>query len=487
MKVPELLEGICDLDKSSMLPLSQQIYRAVREAVGEGRLKAGMRLPSSRSFAAQKTISRNTVNAAYELLKAEGIIEIRPGAAPVIADGVSPEGAGTTGGGCRPARGLSSRGIKLAENLRGDSWWQRHGALQPGAPALDVFPYELWARSLRRAARTVQSPDLLYQNMLGYPPLKKVLAEYLASERGVRAEPEQVLIVPSMQAALAGITAVLSDPGDTAWIEDPGYMGARTAFYGAGLNICGLPIDEHGVRTEGLIKDGPSPRLIYVTPSHQYPFGARMPLARRLALIEAAAQLGATVLEDDYDSEFLFEGRPVAALQGLADAGEVIYLGTFSKSLLPGLRVSYVVVPADLAAPFAIAFRNLGYLANVHAQIALTDFIESGHYRAHLKKIRTLYQQRGIALVSALKEGLGNAISVEPPLGNVQVTARFNEDLDDKKIARAMQAQGFSVSPLSVCYLEAEPQPGLILGFAGASEDQIRCGVTALKAILRTG
>jgi GntR family transcriptional regulator/MocR family aminotransferase len=126
-------------------------------------------------------------------------------------------------------------------------------------------------------------------------------------------------------------------------------------------------------------------------------------------------------------------------------------------------------------------------LANVHAQIALTDFIESGHYRAHLKKIRTLYQQRGIALVSALKEGLGNAISVEPPLGNVQVTARFNEDLDDKKIARAMQAQGFSVSPLSVCYLEAEPQPGLILGFAGASEDQIRCGVTALKAILRTG
>ncbi|QDG76621.1 PLP-dependent aminotransferase family protein [Labrenzia sp. PHM005] len=486
MKVPKIPEGVCDLDRSSAVPLSQQIYRALREAVGQGRLKAGMRLPSSRSFAHQHAISRNTVNAAYELLKAEGIVEIRPGAAPVVVEGASPEGSKTDENVPRPVRGLSDRGRKLAENLRGDSWGQRHGALQPGAPALDAFPYELWARCLRRAARTVQTPDLLYQNISGYPPLKKVLAEYLASERGVRASPDQVLIVPSMQAALAGISAALSDPGDTAWIEDPGYMGARTAFYGAGLNIKGLPVDEFGVLPESLFNNDPSPRLIYVTPSHQYPFGARMPLARRLALIEAAAQLGATVLEDDYDSEFLFEGRPVAALQGLADAGEVIYMGTFSKSLLPGLRVSYVVVPKDLAGPLGSAFRNMGQLVNVHAQIALTDFIDSGHYRAHLKKIRTLYQQRGLALVGALKERLGNKISVDPPLGNVQVTVRLNEDLQDLKIARAMQARGYSVSPLSVCYLDAQPKPGLIIGFAGASDAQIQGGVSVLKEVLNS-
>ena len=175
---------------------------------------------------------------------------------------------------------------------------------------------------------------------------------------------------------------------------------------------------------------------------------------------------------------------PVAALQGLAAGGEVIYLGTFSKSLLPGLRVSYAVVPEYLSTQFAAVFRNMGQLANVHAQIALTDFIESGHYRAHLKRIRSVYQQRGNALVAALKTRLGNAVSVDPPLGNVQVTLRFNEHLDDEWIARSMQQRGFSVSPLSACYLEAAPQPGLIIGFAGAAADQIRDGVQALEEVL---
>jgi GntR family transcriptional regulator/MocR family aminotransferase len=419
-------------------------------------------------------------------LKAEGIVRIRPGTAPVITEVAGLEGVNGSSRAKRPARNLSRRGAKLAENLRDDTWRQRHGPLQPGAPALDAFPYELWARSLRRAARTFQTPDLLYQNTSGYPPLKKTLADYLASERGVRATPEQVLIVPSMQAALAGISAALADPGDTAWIEDPGYLGARTAFHGAGLEIRGVPIDEQGIQPEGLILYGPHPKLIYVTPSHQYPFGGRMPLARRLTLIEAAASLGATILEDDYDSEFLFEGRPVAALQGLADAGEVIYLGTFSKSLLPGLRVSYAVVPDELVAPLVMAFRNMGHLANVHAQIALTDFIDSGQYRAHLKRIRTLYQRRGTALVEALKKELGNAISVEPPLGNVQMTVRFNGDHDDRRIAQAMHVRGFSVSPLSICYLEAPAEPGLIIGFAGASEAQIQNGVQALNEVLHS-
>ncbi len=487
MKVPEFLEGICDLDRGASVPLSQQIYRSLRVAVRQGRLKAGFRLPSSRSFALQQKISRNTVNTAYELLKAEGIIDIRPGSAPVIVEGVSPEGSGNEAPGIRPVRELSRRGQDLARNFRSEIWGRRHGALQPGAPALDIFPYELWGRCLRRAARMVQTPDLLYQNTSGYPPLKKVLADYLTSERGVRATPDQVLIVPSMQAALAGLSAALSDPGDVAWIEDPGYLGARTAFHGAGLHIRGLPIDDQGLRTDGISTEDPSPRLIYVTPSHQYPFGARMPLSRRLALIKAASELGATILEDDYDSEFLFEGRPVAALQGLAEAGEVIYMGTFSKSLLPGLRVSYLVAPDDLAALLANAFRNMGHLANIHAQIALTDFIDSGHYRAHLKQIRSLYQQRGMALVAALKSALGNAVTVEPPLGNVQVTVRFNEEVDEKIVASGMFERDFSVSPLSLCYIDASPEPGLIMGFAGASDEQIRGGVAALKDVLRRG
>ncbi|MEP3046284.1 MAG: PLP-dependent aminotransferase family protein [Roseibium sp.] len=485
MKVPKFPEGILGLDRTSSVPLSQQVYRAIRDTVRLGVLKPGIQLPSSRKLARDQNISRNTVNTAYELLRAEGIVEIRLGAAPVIADFVSPITASIRKSDGQQVRGLSKRGQLLAANLRGPNWAYRHGAFQPGAPALDAFPYELWARSLRRAARMVQSPDLLYQNSCGHPELKEVLADYLASERGVRTEPHQILVTSSMQAGLSALAATLADPADTAWIEDPGYLGARTAFHGAGLTIRGMPVDGEGAIADDLLAAGSLPKLIYVTPSHHYPFGRRMSLSRRLSLIETAAEVGATILEDDYDSEFLFEGRPIAALQGLAARGEVIYLGTFSKSLLPGLRVSYLVVPEELVASLANVLRNTGRFANVHAQIALADFITSGHYRAHLKHIRNLYQERGNALVTALKAELGNAVEVEYPTGNVQISLCFNEDRDDHVIAAAMQERGFSVSPLSVCFLSEKPRSGLIIGFAQATEVQIASGVQVLKEILK--
>ena len=484
MKVPELPEGYLDLDRGSTVPLSQQIYRAFRKAVRRGVLKSGMQLPSSRKLAQDHGISRNTVNVAYELLRAEGIVDVRPGAAPVITDVVSPETAKARQSVARRQRGLSKRGHIQAANLRGPSWGRHYGALQPGSPALDAFPFELWARSLRRAARTVQSPDLLYESTCGFPGLKDVLASYLASERGVRVRPEQILITSSMQASLSALATALADPEDIAWLEDPGYLGARTAFHGAGLTIRGMSMDVEGAVVADLLEQGPPPKLIYVTPSHHYPFGGRMSLSRRLSLIETASDVGATILEDDYDSEFLFEGRPIAALQGLAEQGEVIYLGTFSKSLLPGLRVSYLVVPDELTGALAGVLRNTGRLANVHAQIALADFIESGHYRAHLKHIRSLYQRRGNALVTMLKAQLGNAVEVEFPTGNVQITLRFNQDVDDHMIASEMQKRGFAVSPLSVCYLAEKPRAGLIIGFAEATDGQIESGVAALKNIL---
>lgn len=484
MKVPDLPEGVLDLTDAGAVPLSQQIYRAIREAVRNGTLKPDMRLPSSRKLAAMHGVSRNTVNAAYDLLRAEGIIAARPGAAPVISSVQLPAAAKP---GKKPAsfeKRLSARGRRLSANARGETWGREFGLLQPGNPALDAFPYELWARSLRRAARTANSPYLLYQETTGHPDLKAVLADYLAVERGVRARPEQILITSSTQASLSLLTAGLSDPGETAWIEDPGYLGARAAFHSAGLEIRGMPVDLEGADTGKRLSDAVKPRLIYVTPSHHYPFGRRMSLARRLAVISAASEAGATILEDDYDSEFLFEGRPIAALQGLADQDEVIYLGTFSKSLLPGLRVAYMVVPEPLIGPVSLMIRNTGCLANVHAQIALSDFISSGHYRAHLRMIRQLYQERGNGLVTALKEKLGNAVAVDPPTGNVQVTLCFNRHVDDKLVARAMQKRGFSVSPLSTCYLEAEPRPGLIIGFASATQQDAEAGAEALSDTL---
>lgn len=484
MTEPVFPEGILTLDRSADIPLPEQIYRALRQAVRAGLLVSGTRVPSTRRLALSLKVSRNTVNSAYDLLQAEGIISLRPGAAPRIAENLLPESAspGRPGRSTLPA--LSRRGRMLAVNLRKDGWATSHGALQPGAPALDCFPYEEWARCLRRAARLERGPDLQYRNYTGVPALKRQLARHLAAERGVRAESEQILITSSMQASLSLLSQALADADDEVWLEEPGYLGARTAFHLAGFRIRPLPVDGQGADTRAMTAGETPPKLIYVTPSHQYPLGARMPLSRRLALLEAARAAGAVVLEDDYDSEFLFSGRPVAALYGLASEGQVIYLGTLSKSLMPGLRIAYCVVPSALVEPLTQLMRNMGCAANVQAQAALAQFMDGGAYQKHLKLIRHVYRERGEMLVDTLKTRLGNRIEVEPPAGNVQIALTFREAVDDVALAKAMQRAGFAVSALSTCYLGDPVKRGLIVGFADATPGQIAAGVDTLGSLL---
>lgn len=480
-----LFAGVIDLDRSSAVPLPEQIYRALRSAAGEGRLHPGEALPSSRELSRALAVSRNTVNAAYELLAAEGFIAVRVGARPRIASIAAFEGATAPRSMPASAAGLSRRGVLLSENSRRLAYpaiAPKKARLQPGSPAEDAFPRDDWARALRRAARQLSGGSLFYENTAGYPPLRRALAAYLARERGVRAGPEQVLILPSAQAALYLVAQTLADPGDSAWLEDPGYLGARAALAAAGLKIEPLPVDADGADASRMPVQS-MPRLIYVTPSHQYPLGVRMALDRRLALIERARAAGAVILEDDYDSEFLFSGRPIAALQGLGGEGEVIYLGTFAKSMLPSLRVAYMVVPGSLAAPLAQAQRNAGLLANVHTQAALADFLESGRYRTHLKRIRALYEKRGRMLVERLRGRLGNRIDVDFPAGGVQLAARLPETSDDLAIAERMAARGFNLSALSG-YGLAVDLCGLVIGFAGASEADIDAGVAALADAL---
>ncbi|WP_209017302.1 PLP-dependent aminotransferase family protein [Roseibium aggregatum] len=472
------------VDKMGEIPLPEQIYRAIRDAVRSAVLRPGTKLPSTRRLAAVLDVSRNTVNAAYGLLLAEGIVSVRPGSAPRITEDLPPEGASVSLSGSPAAPLLSRRGETMAANLRGRGWGHRFGAFQPGAPALDCFPYEEWARCLRRAARLERGADLLYRNFAGVPELQKQLAAHLAVERGVHAEPEQILITSSMQSSLTLVSQALADAGDSAWLEEPGYVGARTAFHMAGLSIHPLPVDGEGADIAKMPAAAAAPRLIYVTPSHQFPLGARMPLARRLALLEAARTGGAVILEDDYDSEFLFSGRPVAALFGLAEEGQVIYLSTFSKSLLPGMRVAYCVVPPALVEPLAQAVRNFGCAANVQAQAALASFMDSGGYRKHLKNIRQIYQARGSLLVETLKERLGNSIEVDRPTGNVQLALTFRQPRDDVALALEMHERGFAVSPLSSYYIGSEKRSGLVVGFAGATEKQIAQGVEALGDLL---
>lgn len=484
MTEPVFPEGILTLERSGRVPLAEQIYRGFRDAVRSGLLVSGTRLPSTRRLASTLDVARNTVNAAYDLLQAEGIISVKAGAAPRITEGFPLEG--NTGIRVAPAfkSNLSGRGLAMSTNVRGEAWASRDGALQPGAPALDCFPYEEWARCLRRAARMERSPDLQYRNYSGVPVLKEQLSRHLAAERGVRTEPAQILITSSMQASLSLLSMALSDPGDEAWLEEPGYLGARTAFQVAGLSIRQLPVDDQGADAERMPATGVSPKLIYVTPSHQYPLGVRMPLGRRLSLLEATRSAGAVILEDDYDSEFLFSGRPVAALYGLAEEGQVVYLGTFSKSLMPGLRLSYCVVPPQLVEPFQQLMRNMGCAASVQIQVALAQFMDSGAYKKHLKHIRKIYAERGALLVRTLNERLGNRVEVEAPSGNVQVAMMFREQVDDNALATAMQERGFAVSPLGNCYQGKERKSGLIIGFADANARQITQGVNTLGTLL---
>jgi GntR family transcriptional regulator/MocR family aminotransferase len=485
MKEPVFPEGILSLNRSSGVSLAEQIYRGFREAVRKGLLSSGTRLPSTRRLATMLGVGRNTVNTAYDLLQAEGIVSIRTGAVPRIMEGLPLEGANSEKVKLVEGPGLSTRGMAMSCNLRGDGWAFRHGALQPGAPALGCFPYEDWARCLRRAARLERSPDLQYQNYTGLPSLKRQLSLHLAAERGVRAEPDQILITSSMQASLSLLSLVLADEGDVAWLEDPGYLGAKTAFHTAGMEIRPLAVDEHGANAAAMDVSDHAPKLIYVTPSHQYPLGVRMPLTRRLALLDTAGTSGATILEDDYDSEFLFSGRPVAALYGLADEGRVIYLGTFSKSLMPGLRIAYCVVPSKLIDPLTQFMRNMGCAANVQAQAALAQFMDGGSYQKHLKQIRQIYEERGALLVETLRQRLGNRVQVDIPTGNVQVTMVFREVIDDVALAKQMQEHGFAVSPLSNCYLGQNSKSGLIIGFADATPVQIAQGVETLSNLLK--
>ncbi|WP_417584721.1 PLP-dependent aminotransferase family protein [Pelagibacterium sp.] len=462
-----MLEGLIVLERSGA-PLPEQIYRAIGDAARAGRLREGVVLPSSRQMAAGLGISRNSVNAAYELLRADGVIAVRAGAAPQIVARAKLEAAHIEGAG--DGLGLSKRGEALARDLRKWTGGRNGGQLEPGAPDEALFPADLWARCLRRVARQKFGPAANYDQVEGLPRLKVALADHLTRHRGVSATADQVIIVPSIQAGLSLVTNCLTDPGDAGFVESPGYFGARTAFAGAQLVTRALEVDDQGANPSALA--GSAARLVYVTPSHHYPTGARMNLQRRMDLLDAARREGAIVLEDDYDSEFMWQGRAIAALQGISRGGEVIYLGTTAKSLLPGLRLAYMVVPEDLAVPLRQAQRNLGLRVNIHAQAAYAELIESGALVTHLRRIARTYEERGRLLVQTLRARLGDAIEIAMPMGGLQTVMGLADGTDDAKIAARLAKEGFETPALS-SYCAGVKRTGLVVGFADATEKRV--------------
>jgi GntR family transcriptional regulator/MocR family aminotransferase len=488
---------LVDLDHRSAIPLSRQLYERLREAILSGQLAPGARLPSTRGLADQLGVARNTVLGVYEQLGAEGYLESAVGRGTMVARVAPDRLLMTPAPVCRtrsrkeiaPEMGLTERNRALQQLSSGIRPWLAAGegavpAFRVGVPALDVFPQRLWARLVARRARQFRPDALTYQSPAGYPPLREAIAAYLGVARGVRCSAEQVLITAGAQGALDLAARVLLEPGDAAWMENPGYFGARGALLAAGARLVPVPVDREGLNVAEGIARAPQARLAMVTPSRQSPLGVTMSVGRRLALLEWAKQAHAWIVEDDYDSEYRFVGRPLEALQALDENERVLYVGTFSKVLFPALRLGYLIVPPGLVDVFIAARRFIDTHAPLLEQAVVTDFMIEGHFLQHIRRMRTLYAGRRAALVAAAKRELGEQLEFQAPAAGLHLVGWLRPGLDDAAVSRRAALCGVETIPLSRFALEPLQRGGLLLGYAPIPEREIVGGVQRLALAL---
>ncbi|MEH0833755.1 PLP-dependent aminotransferase family protein [Pectobacterium cacticida] len=454
--------------------LNKRLYDCIRLAILDGAITAGERLPSSRDVAQQLSLSRNTVLAAYEQLLAEGYIDTRKGSGTFVTaqlpDGNMPAVNRDSAGEIRePMREISRRGLHLLGYSGASA--RQWGAFMPGIPDIASFPHDLWRRIQTRLTRRVRPEQLSYSPIGGCPELQLALVDYLRVARSVECKPEQILITEGTHQAMDLLAKMLCDPGDLAWIEDPCYWGIRNVLTINGLRIAPNHVDEQGLVPPKTFSPDNVPRLICVTPSHQYPLGVVMSLARRQRLLALAQEHGCWVVEDDYDSEFRFSGNPIPALQGLQAQSPVIYIGTFSKTLYPGLRVSYMVLPPRLAASLKTAHAELYRGGHWLTQATLAQFIREGLYAAHIRRMRLLYARRRALLTSLIEQHLGADYVGDSSNAGLHMLLSLPPHIDDVVLSAAIIRRGVMVKPLSSYYLQPTQQRGLLLGYASVEED----------------
>jgi GntR family transcriptional regulator/MocR family aminotransferase len=449
------------LDRRLATPLFRQVYQRIRSAILDGTLPPGSSLPSTRSLAGQLSTARGTIELAYALLGGEGYVVGRAAAGTVVNPGLTQPSMfarGQTLGGKLTSAGDDPARIQPARPF------------QMGLPALDAFPRKLWARLHARRARGLSSMAMVSQDPAGYAPLRQAIAGYLAIARGIRCSARQILITAGYQGALGLITRMLLVPGDAVWFENPGYFRARNALALAGATVISVPVDRDGLDVRLAMKRSPEARLAVVTPSHQCPLGVTLSLPRRLELLAWAAKTGAWLVEDDYDSEFRYLGRPLAALKGLDDAGRVFYAGSFSKVLSPGLRLGYLVVPLSEVDRFCQAAELFAPSSSLLDQMVVADFMTEGHFARHLKRMRRLYAARRDALVSALRTIFGDRLALDVPPGGMHLIGRFPGHRN--AIALAKRAQREGLAPLSVCLHGHPSEFALLLSFTNVPAEQ---------------
>ena len=465
-------------------PLYRQLTDWFRQAILDGRLRAGQRLPSTRGLAKELGISRIPVLSAYEQLLAEGYLESAVGAGTRVARSLP----GDTASPARPsAAGAARRKVArrvAATQLPEPMWLKNEGAFRVGLPALEHFPSKVWTRLITRHARSTSRDAMVYGDPLGQLPLREAIAGYLGTFRGVRCEAAQILVTTGSQQGLQCAAQALTDPGDKVWLEDPGYPGARQAFALAGARLVPVRVDGEGLDVAFGIRRARDARLAYITPSHQFPLGSTLSATRRMALLDWAERGGAWIVEDDYDSEYRFGGRPLSALQGSDAGGRVIYVGSFSKVMFPALRLGYVVVPRELMPAFKVIRDATDTFTATLQQAAMADFIREGHFARHLRRTRQVYRERYAVLVEAIARELAGTLELVGTDTGMHLSAFLPEGVDDVEFTRRAAVAGVSVRPLSICYLQPPKRGGLILGYGGATPAQIRDGVRILKQLL---
>jgi GntR family transcriptional regulator / MocR family aminotransferase len=477
------------LDKTIDVPLHQQLYEELRQAILTGKLLSGERLPSTRALAQSLGISRGTVKLGYEQLLNEGYLETVNGSGTFVCQQISDQsllvlpsqsrcpGTVITPGLSQYAQNFVNRSLPKHSAPKHEidfCYWQ---------PAFSHFPLQIWRQTM---TRHLQSPDLLDYSSepLGYKLLREAIARYLVRSRAVRCDGSQVMIVNGTQQALDLIARLFIDPGDQVVMEEPGYLSARRVFQSQGAEILPISVDTSGMMVKQLHSTANPIKLVYTTPSHQFPTGAILSLPRRLELLAWAQQQGAMIIEDDYDSEYRYGEKPIPAMQGLDQNNSVIYIGTFSKVLFPALRIGYLVLPPELVKIFSQAKRLIDRQSPLLEQYVLADFINEGHLERHFRRMRTLYNQRRQALVKSLELILGKRVTIFGDAAGIHLMVQLQTDISDEEIIVRAAQVGVGLTSAASFYLRSSRGGQFLFGYANLEEAKINEGISRLAQVL---
>jgi GntR family transcriptional regulator / MocR family aminotransferase len=486
---PQILVTFLSIDRKSGKALNAQLYGQLKKGIYEGMLRAGDRMPSTREMSKELKVARNVVLEVFEQLKMEGFMISKTGSGTFISGGVDKLHY-------RSAR-FSDKKIRSARNVAhplglNDAFKGHASVLEPilpfqvSVPLVREFPFPLWSRLSAGIYRNIDRLHFGYDDAQGYLPLRKALSDHLRISRSVKCEPDCVLIVNGSRQALHLTTEILLNKGDGCWMEDPGYAGARSAIRRFGGKVLPVPVGRDGIDLNYAIRHYPKGRLAYITPSHQFPMGNTMALNQRVRLLNWAKDNDMWILEDDYDSEFRYNSRPLSALQGLDTHGNVIYLGTFSKVLLPALRLGYMVFPSkEMARQFSVAKSAIDGQNNIIEQAVVSEFISQGHFSRHIRRMRSLYKKAQDDLVDLIKKHLGKMLVPVPSEAGMHLLGWLPPGSDGDGVAREAAKEGLIVHALSQYGIRFEHKNGLMLGFAGFTYEELEEAVLVLKRVLR--